>query len=146
MNIVMNVIPHKRQRYNTVGDWQVNHTADTLIFNISFLGDWKMEACLFIHEYVEAVRCLADGVTMESVDIWDLNFKGEGEPGDDPKAPYHKQHVEASKVERVLARQLGVNWQEYENKLEEKYNEYEAEAERQRQANPGSSEQSVAGY
>jgi hypothetical protein len=69
---------------------------------------------------------MADRVDQEAVDQWDLNFKGKGEPGDDPAAPYHKQHVQASIVERTLARQLGVDWSKYEQKLEELQYEHEA--------------------
>ena len=126
MNVQMNVIPHQQQRYDTAGDWQLDVEKDTLVINISFLGDWKMEACLGIHELIEAIRCMADRVDQNLVDQWDLNFKGKGEPGDDPAAPYHRQHVQASIVERTLARQLGVDWQKYEQKLEELKYEHEA--------------------
>ena len=126
MNIQMNVIPHQQQRYDTAGDWRLDVEKDTLVINISFLGDWKMEACLGIHELIEAIRCMADRVDQNLVDQWDLNFKGKGEPGDDPAAPYHRQHVQASIVERTLARQLGVDWQRYEQKLEELKYEHEA--------------------
>ena len=119
MNVQMNVIPHQQQRYDTAGDWWLDVERDTLKINISFLGDWKMEACLGIHELIEAIRCMADRVDQTLVDQWDLNFKGKGEPGDDPNAPYHRQHVQASIVERTLARQLGVDWSKYEQKLEE---------------------------
>jgi hypothetical protein len=36
------------------------------------------------------------------------------EPGDDPAAPYHLQHQFATKIERQVARQLGVDWKAYE--------------------------------
>ena len=126
MNVQMSVIPHQQQRYDTAGDWLLDVNTDTLVINVSFLGDWKMEACLGIHEYIEAIRCMADRVDQNLVDQWDLNFKGKGEPGDDPNAPYHKQHVQASIVERTLARQLGVDWSKYEQKLEELKYEHEA--------------------
>ena len=126
MNVQMNVIPHQQQRYDTAGDWLLDINTDTLVINVSFLGDWKMEACLGIHELIEAIRCMADRVDQNLVDQWDLNFKGKGEPGDDPNAPYHKQHVQASIVERTLARQLGVDWSKYEQKLEELKYEHEA--------------------
>jgi hypothetical protein len=126
MNVQMNVIPHQQQRYDTPGDWLLDVNTDTLVINVSFLGDWKMEACLGVHEYIEAVRCMADRIDQTLVDAWDLNFKGKGEPGDDPNAPYHRQHVQASIVERTLARQLGVDWSKYEQKLEELKYEHEA--------------------
>jgi hypothetical protein len=42
------------------------------------------------------------------------------EPGDDPRAPYHKQHVFASKIERMVADQLGVDWAAYNAEVESK--------------------------
>ena len=36
------------------------------------------------------------------------------EPGDDPHAPYHRQHMLASAIERLFALWLGVDWQAYE--------------------------------
>lgn len=36
------------------------------------------------------------------------------EPGDDIHAPYYKQHQIATGVERILAAELGVSWNEYE--------------------------------
>jgi hypothetical protein len=40
------------------------------------------------------------------------------EPGDHPGAPYHAEHMFASKVEEMLAKQLGVDWLEYERAIE----------------------------
>ena len=36
------------------------------------------------------------------------------EPGDSPDAPYHKEHVFATKIERLLAKEFDVDWREYE--------------------------------
>jgi len=115
--VSIETIPHNNQRYETCGDWQFDHIHNRLIIKVSDLGDWKMEACLAFHEMIEAIRCESDGITEHQVDVWDSNFKGDGEPGDDPKAPYHKEHVEATRCERVMARQLGVDWEKYEKKL-----------------------------
>ena len=49
------------------------------------------------------------------------------EPGDDPRAPYHREHVYATNVERMLAYEMGVNWDEYGERLDELY-EARAEA------------------
>jgi hypothetical protein len=40
------------------------------------------------------------------------------EPGDHPGACYHAEHMFATKVEEMLAKQLGVSWEEYEKALE----------------------------
>jgi hypothetical protein len=42
------------------------------------------------------------------------------EPGDDPRAPYHKQHVFAENIERLLAAELGVDWSAYDKEVSSK--------------------------
>jgi hypothetical protein len=41
-------------------------------------------------------------------------------PGDDPRAPYHKQHVFAENIERLLAAELGVDWSAYDKEVSSK--------------------------
>lgn len=130
MKILINTIPHSEQRYNTPGDWQfytgeLNWNAarirvegnDSLKIRVSALGDWKMEFLLAMHETIEAALCRAAGITAEQVDTFDFNWKktsdGPDEPGDDPTAPYHSEHVIATSIERELAAALCVNWDDY---------------------------------
>ncbi len=40
------------------------------------------------------------------------------EPGDHPNCPYFDEHVFASRIERLLAGELSVNWFEYEKAIE----------------------------
>lgn len=118
MNIHVHVIPHKQQRYDTCGDWfwdANNH----LHIKVSECTDARYEQLVAIHEIVEAVLCDTAGIDENAVTDWDIKFTGEGEPGDDPKAPYHKQHRIATAIETLLAAELGVNWQEYEKELNE---------------------------
>ena len=42
------------------------------------------------------------------------------EPGNNPKAPYHQEHMFASKVERMLANELGVRWNAYDREVSSK--------------------------
>jgi hypothetical protein len=58
--------------------------------------------------------CLDRGVSFKAIDRFDMKFKGAGEPGDDPKAPYHREHRFATRIERLLARELRVDWATYE--------------------------------
>ncbi len=59
------------------------------------------------------------GFLQEAVNDFDFNFLGEGEPGDDPDAPYFKEHQFASIIERQMAYELGVDWQAYNKRLDE---------------------------
>lgn len=111
MGINIRFIDHKDQRYDTVGDWYVKD--DTLEIRVSKLPDHKMELCIAEHEFNEAVLCIERGITAKMVDTFDMNFKGEGEPGDDVNAPYRTEHFFAETIERLLCAELGVDWQEY---------------------------------
>jgi hypothetical protein len=122
MKIIIETIPHEQHRYTTVGDWFYDDDG-TLHIKVSKLSDWKREALIAVHELVEVLLCKNDGVTVAEVDHFDMHeFSYEEhpdeEPGDDPKAPYKKQHCIATGIERILAAQLGVDWKPYEEELE----------------------------
>ncbi len=121
-------IPHEYQVYDTIGNWAYTDEGLLVIF-ISDLGNDIYEQFIFVHEYIEAMLCKLRGITCEQVDEWDIHtFKGDGEPGDDPLCPYHKEHVFASKVERMVADEMGVDWHSYNDflsKFNPKENDYE---------------------
>jgi len=123
MKIIIETIPHKEQRYPTVGDWFYDPDG-TLHIKVSQLSDWRREVLIAVHELVEVVLCKNDGISQDVVDQFDFQIeenRKEGdlsEPGDDPSAPYRKQHCLATGVERVLSAELGVAWSDYEKELE----------------------------
>jgi hypothetical protein len=85
---------------------------------VSNCSDWRYSALLAVHELVEAIICYKDGITSEQVDQFDLQYnKTDYEPGDDIAAPYYKQHQIAMGFERMLAAELGVDWNKYETEL-----------------------------
>jgi len=108
-------IPHKFQRYDTAGDWY-GHDRHVIIL-MSELGDSSLEALLFIHEFVEAFLCMKRGISDESVTQFDKSFIGNGEPGDDPNAPYHREHLVATAIETALAEELGIDMDKYDKAL-----------------------------
>lgn len=122
MKIVIKTVPHASQRYSTVGDWTFDADGN-LTIKVSQLSNWRREMLVAVHELVEVLKCKHDGVTQESVDAFDNEYEAnrkegdESEPGDDPAAPYVKQHCLATGIERILAAELGVNWKEYEEEL-----------------------------
>jgi len=117
MRIVIETIPHRAQRYDTAGDWQVLEDG-TWRIRVCELGNWKQEFLVALHELVELAICTADGITEAEVDDFDLNWKaglsGATEPGDDLAAPYYLAHQVADLIERAVALELGVIWREYE--------------------------------
>lgn len=128
--ILIRVIPHDQQRYRTVGDYLTDHKDGLEQFRISDMGNEKYEHLVAVHELVERIICYHTGVTNEAIDKFDMDFESaadlnkwriqhNSEPGDDPKAPYYHAHQIATVIERLLAAELGVNWNEYEKRINE---------------------------
>jgi hypothetical protein len=124
-NVNIKTIPHTEQRYPTVGDywWAGDTETGTLEIRVSDMGDRRMEALVAFHEFFEAVACTYSGIREEEITDFDIKFEAAredgntDEPGNDPRAPYHKQHILAGVCERKLADELGVNWGEYDEKV-----------------------------
>lgn len=121
LNVVLQTIPHRDQRYPTVGDWTWDR--DTLTIRVSDLGDWRYEFLVGLHELVEAALCRHRGIPQEAVDAFDMAFEGarpEGdasEPGFASDAPYRQQHTAATGIETLLASLLEVDWNDYVQRL-----------------------------
>lgn len=131
MKILIETIPHKKQRYPTCGDWQVSYPKgqdlQVAIQVSEEVGDWRAQALVAVHELIEVLQCQKEGITQNAVDVFDNRFekdRDEGkhskdaEPGDDTNAPYYKQHQIATGVERILAAELGVDWNTYADAIE----------------------------
>lgn len=122
MNVKIEVIPHDQHRYPTVGDWYFE--GEDLVIKVSKLSDWRLEMLIALHELVEVLKCKHDGISTEEVDKFDKAFEAKrtpdnfDEPGDEPDAPYVKQHCLATGIERIMAAELGVSWKEYEQELD----------------------------
>jgi len=118
VNVKIVTIPHEEQRYPTVGDWVVN--GDNLYISVSKMSDPRYELLVAVHELVEALLCKERGIPQELVDKFDMEYEASrsewdttSEPGDAAGAPYKKEHFFATTVERLLAAELGVDWEKY---------------------------------
>lgn len=130
MKIRIEIIPNNQQRYNTVGDWQwlkEEEGVDSLRIRVSDMNKTgaKGSILIAIHELIEVFLCQANGITESAVDKFDLNYKGDDEPGDDPKAPYKREHCIATGVERILAAEMGIDWKTYEDEIVKMTEEYD---------------------
>lgn len=121
-DITVTVIRHENQRYETVGDY-VTNADGCLNVAISRLPDWRHVRLIAIHEIIEATLCKASEVTDGEIDQFDMQFEADralgrhgknDEPGDDPRAPYRKQHLMATAIEKMVAAAIGVDWKTYE--------------------------------
>ena len=123
LNIDIKTIPHNRQRYPTCGDyWRDKHKVH---FRISDMKDKDYEFLIAIHELIEHHLCEQRGIDLYSIDEFDKKYekdrkKGDvSEPGNDPKAPYYLEHQFATKIEKLIAKELGVIWDEYDKAVNE---------------------------
>ena len=75
---------------------------------------------------IEKELCRQRSISEPEITRFDVQFEEEREqglhdpdeePGDDLSAPYHREHVFATKLERMLAREMGVDWDAYEDFL-----------------------------
>ncbi len=109
--IVMEVIPHAEQRYDTLGDYWEDDEG-TWHFRVSDLGDWRYNFSILLHEFVEYALLKHAGIPETAVLAFDRAVPPFSEyaddPGFDPKAPYHQQHVYADAMERLIAPHLGM--------------------------------------
>ena len=116
--ITIEAIPHKQQRYETSGDYE-EIDEDCTDITISELKDWRYEALIAFHELAEYVLTKHRKIPVKKIDSFDIAFENKrkkgnlDEPGDDPKAPYFKEHQFSTKVEKMLAKELKVNWRDY---------------------------------
>ena len=122
-DIRIHTIPHKDQRYDTVGDW-VWQPDGSLDLYISDMGNPDSEWLCAMHELTEVWLCKRARITQSKVDAWDKSWKptnslNPDEPGCDPKAPYHKQHEAGEVIERVLCALMGIDWHEYNASYED---------------------------
>ena len=109
--IVMKVIHHSEQRYDTLGDYLIDPDG-TWQFRVSDLGDWRYNFSVLLHEFIEFALITHKGVSEEEVTEFD-NAVVPGsiyadDPGFDPKAPYHAEHVFADCIERLTGPKLGI--------------------------------------
>lgn len=122
MKIVIESIPHDQHRYPTVGDYWEDKDGTQQI-RVSAMRDPRYEVLVALHELIEYYLCLQRGIKEEDIMAFDktqLNSSNPyvEDPGHNPAAPYHSEHVFAECVERLVARELGVNWQDYEKALD----------------------------
>jgi len=119
MRINIEVIPHEKQRYPTVGDYWIEDGVQQV--RVSHLPDWRYEILVALHEIVELAITRHRGIPEGNISEFDVEFERfresglrSGEPGDHPDSPYRREHFFATNLERLLAGELDVNWFEYE--------------------------------
>jgi hypothetical protein len=114
MRVTIQTIPHEAQDYSTCGDWTWGGDNRLDIF-VSETGNREYNLLIALHEFVEAILCKRRSITEDKVTAFDVSHPELAEPGDDPKAPYHREHIEASCIEILFGNFLEVDWKDYAN-------------------------------
>jgi hypothetical protein len=123
MRLLVERIPHEAQRYETIGDWEflrefaqedVSAHPNVLRVRVSILPRFESEIAVAIHEVVEALLCHQAGITGEEVDRFDMAKDAPEDPGADPHAPYHIQHLMATMAEQAFIRMVGMEWSDHD--------------------------------
>lgn len=114
--IEIRTAPHETQRYNTAGDYFIAPGGVTF-FRISDMGNPDYNFMIAVHELVEAYLCNKRGIPFSAIDKFDIDHPELDDPGSSKKAPYHTEHMFALKIEKMIAKEMGINWEAYENRL-----------------------------
>lgn len=104
----------KEMRYATAGDYFIKD-GETVI-QVYDQGDDEHNFLIFIHEAIEQFLTERAGIKEEDILKYDEQSKDE-EPGDNPEAPYHIQHIQATIVEKLLAKYLNLAWSKYDAEI-----------------------------
>ena len=119
MRIEIKTIPHEDHRYETVGDWQIMPNGKIKI-EVSDMGNDDYALLIGIHELIESWLCRKRKIPEDLVNAFDIAYEAKrpegdvSEPGDDTSAPYWREHQFATKIERQIAKELGVSWEVYD--------------------------------
>lgn len=125
MKVNIRTIDNSKHRYPTLGDY-FKKDKDILYINISELGNPKFELLIALHEFIEWFLTESKGIHEHDILKFDEQFekdrnKGihheDAEPGDHKNSPYRKEHRFAENIERMVAHELGIDFNEYNQYL-----------------------------
>jgi len=88
--IIVNVIPERLQRYPTEGDYFMLHNVLHVAISKS---NFIYEMGVLMHELGEWALCMERGISIESIDKWDMDHPELEDPGSHEDAPYHAEHM-----------------------------------------------------
>lgn len=135
--IFIESIPHNEQRYDTCGDYfktKDPYLRKTLQFFTISESKADYEFLILMHEMTEWYLTEKNGILEKDITKFDKTYekartKGikapcgckptkDSEPGNDKHAPYNKEHIFATKIEKILAKQISVGWSDYNKNID----------------------------
>ena len=110
LNVHIKTLPHRFQRYDTLGDWQDESEGFAgVTINVSNMNNLDFEFAVAVHELVEWYLCKKARISGATVTAFDVKCL-ENElynPGESTVCPYHSQHAMATKIETEIVKLLG---------------------------------------
>ena len=124
-------LPWKQLRsWPDLGDWQTNSDYSPAVIACADTGSSISNMGILVHEQHECFLCWLHGVKEEDVtafDQWFFKQQEEGliekhlEPGHDARAPYHREHVCAERMEKQFVEDCGMSWSQHTRNCESIY-------------------------
>ena len=111
LDLNIKIIEHRDQRYKTAGDYWADKNKWEI--RISRMKNPDYEFLIMIHELVELYLTQKRGIKEEDITKFDLEHLDNEDPGSIPEAPYHKEHMFSMEVEKLIIKELGLDWKDY---------------------------------
>ena len=73
-----------------------------------------IEFIVAVHELIEMWLTKKRGIQEPDITKFDIE-SGLDDPGESKDAPYHKEHMFAVEVEKILCKELGISYEDYYN-------------------------------
>jgi len=116
-DIYIKIINHSKQAYDTCGDYWVTKKGNWTFRVSQMRPEYSM--AILIHELFEMLDTQLKGIKEEDITKFDIE-SGLDDPGFSKEAPYHISHMSAERIEKLVIKEFGLRWKEYEeciNKL-----------------------------
>lgn len=123
MNIRAKTVDFYSQRYITLGDYF--HKNERLNIHISDTGNPHYNFLILVHELLEEYLTRYVGIKEKDITKFDMKFENGDikdsslytEPGNHLKSPYRKQHRFSENIERLIAHEMGIDFNDYDKYL-----------------------------
>jgi len=115
-NIDIKVIPHNKQRYDTLGDYYFTKKGKLKV-RVSDCNNQWYERMIIIHELIEETLTRYKGITEEEIMKFDLEHIDNEDPGSLNESPYHDEHMIALGIEQTLCLYMGIDWNIYDKRI-----------------------------
>ena len=119
--VLIELVPHKKQRYDTAGDYFLSKNWDGMKvcnIKISKMRSVDSEFMVAVHELVEWFLTNERGISEKEITDFDLAHLDADDPGCLKSAPYRKEHLFSMKIERMICKELGIDFDKYYKEFE----------------------------